>query len=176
MVPVQRHTKLEDIDEAAMASPDKIFMLIVEDFDSFCDNMPIVWRRINTMGVGGIPPNVWIGASIHNQKEADQRMRRLVKIRARILFLFLKSGHNQRIDLKPGLVAWRCANCGRKDGYGRVKRPSECPTGSICNGSRINPQIHWVVSMDRYESQARATRCANLGIAFWDGKSLEVPE
>jgi hypothetical protein len=176
MVPVQRHTNLEDIDKEAMQHPDTTFMLIVEDFDFFCDNMPIVWRRINAMGVGGIPPNVWIGASINNQKEADTRMRRLVKIRARVLFLFLKAGHPQTLDLKAGLIAWRCANCGRKDGYNRMKRPEACPSGMICDGARINPQIHWVVSMDAYESEARATRCARLGIAFWDGETIEVPE
>jgi hypothetical protein len=176
LVPVHRHTDLEEVGRTVEGEPNTKFLLLVEDFDHFNDNMPASWRRMSSLGGGGIPSNVWVGAGISSQKEADERMRRLVKIRARVLFILLKKNHNQSIDLKPGLIAWRCQNCGRRDGYGRMKRPEECPTGSICEGAKLGPQIHWVVSMEEYESDARAKRCARLGVAFWDGKSLEVPE
>jgi hypothetical protein len=157
--------------------PRTTFLLLVEDFDHFNENMPASWRRMGSLGAGGIPPNVWLGASINSQKEADERMHRLVKIRARVLFVMLKKGHDQKIDLKPGLIAWRCSNCGVRGGYGRLNRPGVCTTGTICDGAKLNPQIHWVVSMDPYESDARAKRCERLGVAFWDGeKMLEVPE
>ena len=151
-------------------------MLLIEDFDDFSQRMPDLWRRMNAMGVGGIPPNVWVGAGIDTQKEADERMRRLVKIRARILFLVLKKGHRQDIDLFHGLIAWRCSSCGLRGGYAHLKRPEKCPSGSICDGAKLNPQIHWVVSMDPYKSGSREARCDRLEIAFWDGQSTEVPE
>jgi hypothetical protein len=176
LVPVHRHTDLEEVGRTAEGEPLTTFMLLVEDFDDFSSRMPGLWRRMNALGSGGIPPNVWVGAGLDSQKETDERMRRLVKIRARVLFLVLKKDHNQSLDLKAGLIAWRCQNCGRRDGYNRVRRPSSCASGSLCDGALLGPQIHWVVSMDPYESDARATRCARLGIAFWDGKSLEVPE
>lgn len=177
LVPVHRHTDLEEVARVAEGEPKKTLLVLVEDFDHFSDTMPASWRRMDSLGVGGIPPNVWVGAAITTQKEADDRMRRLVKIRARVLFLVLKKGHDQKMDLKSGLIAWRCSNCGRRGGYDRLRRPAKCPTGDICEGAKFNPQIHWVISMDAYESNTgRATRCSNLGIAFWDGVSLEVPE
>lgn len=176
-MPVHRHTDLEHLARVAEGEPRTTFLVLVEDFDHFSENMPADWRRLTSLGGGGIPPNVWVGAGISNQKEADERMKRLVKIRARVLFLMLKKDHDQKIDLKAGLIAWRCSNCGVRGGYGRITRPGACPTGSVCNGSKLNPQIHWVISMDPYESNTgRAKRCSNLGIAFWDGVSLEVPE
>lgn len=176
-MPVHRHTDLEELARTVEGEPRTKFLLLVEDFDHFNDNMPDAWRRLTSLGGGGIPPNVWVGAGIATQEEADERMRRLVKIRARVLFILLKKSHDKKIDLKPGLIAWRCSNCGVRGGYGRLTRPGVCPTGSICNDAKLNPQIHWVVSMDPYENNTgRATRCSNLGIAFWDGLSLEVPE
>jgi hypothetical protein len=176
LVPVHRHTNLEDVDMAATANPTITFMLAVEDFDSFGGNMPATWRRMSSVGDGGIPPNVWVGASINSQKEADERMHRLVKIRARVLFLMLKKGHPQVIDLKAGLIAWRCTNCGRRDGYNRFTRPKVCPSGTMCDGALLGPQIHWVVSMDPYKSSHRSHRCERLGVAFWDNQSMQVPE
>jgi len=149
-------------------------MLAIEDFDHFNSSMPAQWLRMPPSG--GIPPNVWVGACVFTQKEADEGMKRLVAIRARKLFVMLKKGHDQRIDLSHGLIAWRCSKCGRKGGYARLKRPGVCPTGAVCQGSEINPQIHWVVSMDAHEKYSLATRCADLGVAFWDGVKTEVPE
>jgi hypothetical protein len=175
LVPVYRHTDLEEVCRTVEGEVNSTFLLLIEDFDHFNDNMPESWRRMNSLGGGGIPPNVWIGAGVSTQQEADERMRRLVKLRARILFVLLKKNHDKKIDLKQGLIAWRCSNCGDRGGYGRINRPDKC-TRSICEGAVLKPQIHWVVSMETYENDARATRCKRLGVAFWDGKSLEVPE
>jgi hypothetical protein len=177
MVPAYRHTDLGAINRAAENEPQTTFLVVVEDFDWFNEAMPDLWRRMSSTGMGGIPSNVWIGAGIKAQKEADELMRRLIKIRARVLFLMLKKGHRQALDLYAGLIAWRCRNCGRREGFARLNRPKVCPSGTLCDGALLGPQIHWVVSMDPYESSARAKRCARLGVAFWDGETnLEVPE
>jgi hypothetical protein len=177
LIPVNANTDFEEIDRTAQGEKDSRFMLVIEDFDHFSDNMPNTWRRMDSLGGGGIPPNIWVGASVMHQQEADKRMKRLVKIKARVLFLLLKKGHDKKIDLKAGLIAYRCSNCGTRGGYGRMNRPTKCGQGTICEGAGLNPQIHWVVSMDPYENNSgRAARCKRLGVAFWDGESIEVPE
>jgi len=169
---VQRHTKLDDVAKDITDNPVKQFLLLVEDFEHFGREMPEQWRRMPPNG--GIPPNVWVGASIETQKEADERSKLLVKIRARRLFLFLKK-NCPGVDLKPGLIAWRCSNCGRKDGYGRMKRPTECPSGNICASAKLDPQIHWVVSLNHL-GYTTITTCSEFGVAAWDGQTLEIPE
>jgi len=176
LVPIHRHTDLEEVGRTVEGEPNTKFLLLIEDFDHFNDNMPAPWRRMDSLGGGGIPRNVWIGAGVSTQAEADERMRRLVKLRARILFILLKKNHDKKIDLKAGLIAYRCSHCGTRGGYGRLTRPKKCDQGTICEGAVLNPQIHWVVSMETYENNARAKRCDRLGVAFWDGDSLEVPE
>lgn len=177
LVPVHRHTNLVELEKDIDNNPGVVFMLTIEDFDHFGRGMPERWLRMPPDG--GIPPNVWVGASISTQGEASERMRRLVKVRARKLFILLKKGHHKPIDLKAGLIAWRCSLCGRKDGYGRMRRPKKCPSGSICVDATIDSQIHWVVSMDTYENFGKAklpALCAEMGVAFWDGQSTQVPE
>jgi hypothetical protein len=173
-VPIQRHTDFEALEANISDNPNHTFILAVEDFDHFCQSMPSMWLRMPPKG--GIPKNVWVGACVATQKEADERMKRLVKIRARKLFVLLKKNHPSTIDLKAGLIAWRCSLCGRKDGYNRMTRPKTCPSGSICEDATINPQIHWVVSMDEHKQTHLADLCAKMGVAFWDGKSIQVPE
>lgn len=175
LVSVQKHSDLDGLSEIVAEHPKQTFLLVAENFDIFNAALPPLWLRMPPDG--GIPKNVWVGAAVHTQQEADERMRRLVRIRARKLFIMLKKGHDQRIDLSMGLIAWRCSNCGRKDGYGRLKRPEECPTGMLCKDkSEIDPQIHGVMSMDPHKSSKLAELCAKRGVAFWDNQSLEVPE
>ncbi len=165
----------EGLRKAVEGETQSTFMLLVEDFDLLGRVLPMQWLRMPPEG--GIPKNVWVGAAIKTQKEANERMKRLVKIRARKLFIMLKKGHDQNIDLHAGLIAWRCSNCGRKDGYNRMRRPEKCPSGLICSDATIEPQIHWVVSMDTYKAESNlAILCDRRGVALWDNQSLQVPE
>lgn len=172
LVPILSETNLEDLHKTVEGETESIFMLLVEDFDLLGRALPSQWLRMPPDG--GIPKNVWIGAAIKTQKEANERMKRLVKIRARKLFIMLKKGHDQDIDLQAGLIAYRCSNCGRKDGYNRLRRPEKCPSGLICADATIDPQIHWVASMDTHQNLTKL--CAEMGVAFWDNQSLQVPE
>lgn len=174
LVTVQHDSDLSDIEEKVKDNPDHTFLLLVEDFDLLGRALPALWLRMPPEG--GIPKNVWVGAAIKTQKEANERMKRLVKIRARRLFIMLKKGHDQNIDLHAGLIAWRCSNCGRKEGYNRMRRPEKCPSGLICSDATIEPQIHWVVSMDIHSAASLPLLCAKMGAAFWDNHSLQVPE
>jgi hypothetical protein len=168
-MPIQRHTDFESLEANVADNPVTQFLLLVEDFDAFNKNMPARWLRMPPEG--GIPTNVWIGASINTQKEADKRLQRLMRLRARVRFAYLKKGHD-KIDLSHALVAWRCSICGRAEGYGRLKRPDKCPTGTICADAHWLPQIHWVIDLD----MQAAHQCEQFGVALWDGQSLQVPE
>jgi hypothetical protein len=173
LVPVQRHTDLAEIERAVSDNPTSIYMLLVEDFDHFSENMPDLWRRIGAQGQGGIPPNAWIGAGFQTQEEADQRIPRLVKLRPRKRFLLFKKGKEADIRIGKYLDAWRCLNCGRR---GDAPRPERCPSGNICADMEIGPQIHWVVSMDCFHGADMATYCSKNGVALYDNQSMELPE
>ena len=174
LVPTNRDSDYKALESNIDDNPNCQFLLVVEGFDLFFDNLPANWLRMPPDG--GIPRNVWIGAAVGRQKDVDERVRRLMKMRARKLFIMLKRPVQEGIYLDDALVAWRCSNCGRKEGFGRMLRPKECPSGSICEGSTLNPQIHWVVSMDPIQGDKIAKLCAKRGVAFWDSKSYEVPE
>lgn len=174
LVPISNDTDSEELRKTVEGETKSTFLLLVEDFDLLGRVLPAQWFRMPPEG--GIPKNVWVGAAVKTQEHASEGMKRLVKIRARKLFIMLKKGHDQDIDLRAGLVAWRCSHCGRKDGYGRILRPKKCPTGLICSDAVIDPQIHWVVSMDPHRNSKLAVLCSCLGVAFWDNQSLQVPE
>lgn len=174
LVPVARHTDFKEVEEAVDLQPNCIFMLLVEDFDLFNERMPDRWRRMPPDG--GIPPNVWVGASFKTQEELDSRAPRLRKIRARKLFLYGRADR-EPIDIELELIPWRCMNCGRR---GDVKVPVDCPTGSLCAiENKIEPQIHWVIDMlpqDDDPTQHYFSECSTWKVALWDYGSKEVPE
>jgi hypothetical protein len=161
--------------EALLASEVKkgvIFMFVVEDFDYFIAALPSLWRRPHAQG-GGFPPNVWVGAAFSTQKQLDDRATRLLKIKARRLFLMAKRDH-EPFECFKYLEPWRCMNCGRR---GFTEWPLYCPTGAICQDEdKIMPQISWLVDMERDEDLRLDEVCEGMRVALWDGAKKEVPE
>lgn len=174
LVLVPPHGDLQLVSKAVKENPNHKYLLVVENFDTFSKQLPEEWLRMPPDG--GIPPNVWVGALIETQKEADERMKRLVRIRARRLFIVLKANHMPDLDLRAGLVASRCSNCGRKEGYARLQRAKKCVSGDICSNATLDPQIHLVTGMGKVDIDGIAKTCSKYGVALWDGESLEVPE
>lgn len=164
---------LEGLGETIASNKDKTFLLLTDSLDSFAKKTPSAWWRMPPEG--GIPPNAWVGVSTNTQKETFEGMRRLIKIRATKLFVHLKRGHDPFVDLKPGLISWRCSNCGRKDGFNRINRPTKCASGNICHQSELGPQIHWVIDMSDNSSTKLKSLCADLGVAFWGSNNKEIP-
>lgn len=157
---------------AAEANPSVVFMFLVEDFDYFSKEMPELWRRPVAQG-GGLPSNVWVGAAFTTNKELEERATRLLKIRARRLFLVAKRGH-ETPELFDYLQPWRCMSCGRR---GFTEWPAFCPTGTLCvDEDKIMPQIGWLVDMDRHKDSQLKQVCEAMRVALWDDASTEVPE
>lgn len=151
---------------------DAVFMFVVEDFDYFIKAIPSLWRRPHAQN-GGFPPNVWVGAAFSNQEELDERAPKLLKIRAKRLFLLAKEDHEPFETFKH-LEPWRCMNCGRR---GFTEWPLFCPTGALCQDEdKIMPQISWLVDLDRDEDLQLDKVCAGMRVALWDGVKREIPE
>lgn len=172
LVMVQEDTDIEEVAKAAAEDLGTTYMLLVEDFDLFNREIPDSWRRMPP--TGGFPFNVWVGAAFVTIDEADERASRLLKIRARRLFLVAKKGHETLSELSRNMEPWRCMHCGRR---GFTEVPERCPTGSICAGMEhlILPQITWLVDMDRDKESEMRQVCAFYQVALWDGVVREVP-
>lgn len=164
-----------NLGEALLATEvkkNKIFMFVVEDFDYFAQQIPSLWRRPHVQD-GGFPPNVWVGAAFSTQRELDERAEKLLKIRAKRLFLMAKADH-EPFECFKYLEPWRCMNCGRR---GFTEWPTFCPSGAMCqDDDLIMPQIGWLVDMDRDEDLRLKDVCEGMRVALWDGVVKEVPE
>ena len=110
-------------------------------------------------------PNVWIGATIVNQAEADRDIPKLLDVPARVRFLSMEPLLGP-VDLGAWIEPWdECGNCGASFDF-EAGRPDECPgcgkTGCMCTGfgsvlrnefdeadGRIEvpelPAINWVI-------------------------------
>ena len=98
---------------------------------------------------GGIPPNIALGVPVNNRRSlwAAAVLR---KSRAKTLFLSLYNYDFDVEHLDEHLSAWRCLHCGRR---GMGTRPTACPSGSICMGEKIGPQIE--ILFDKTPNRAK---------------------
>jgi protein gp37 len=58
----------------------------------------------------GVPPNLWLGATIVNQEEADRDIPKLLEVPARVRFLSMEPLLGAA-DLRKWLDPWTCADC-----------------------------------------------------------------
>ncbi len=120
---------------------------------------------------GGFPANVWVGTQVLTQEEVDKRLPLLMQLRARRLFVLAFDHHDHDLGLDRYLANWRCSNCGVR---GKTPRPEKCPTGTLCVGEKLDPQIHWLI--DELASIFLREQCKTFGVSYWDGvEHLEVP-
>ena len=82
-------------------------------------------------------PNVWIGATIVNQAEADRDIPKLLDVPARVRFLSMEPLLGP-VDLGAWIEPWNeCGNCGASFDF-EAGRPDECPEcgkkGCMCTG------------------------------------------
>lgn len=121
-------------------------------------------------------PNVWLGATIVNQAEADRDIQKLARTRAAVRFLSIEPMLGE-IDLHLVTKTWapgRCNHCCNGD---RCDDPSHfdrarCPH---CRGTGGQP-VHWVIcggesgpgARPMHPNSARSLRdqCAAAGVPF----------
>ena len=111
------------------------------------------------------PENVWIGATIVNQTEADRDIPKLLQVPARVRFLSMEPLLGP-VDLGSWIEPWNeCGNCGTSFDF-EAGRPDKCPecgrTGCMCTGfgsvlrhefdnadGRLEvpelPEINWII-------------------------------
>lgn len=132
-------------------------------------NVPIMLRHI---GVEKLPENVWLGATIVNQAEADRDIPKLLATPARVRFLSMEPLLGP-VDL--GRHLWKC--CGSPvpghpgDGWMQPPDPPEC-----CGDHQPVDALHWVIvggesgpgARPMHPDWTRSLRdqCATAGVAF----------
>ncbi|KJK22085.1 hypothetical protein UB46_23500 [Burkholderiaceae bacterium 16] len=121
---------------------------------------------------GRLPSNVWLGATICNQEEADRDIPKLLAVPARVRFLSMEPLLGP-VDL--GRHLWKC--CGamipgnQGDGWMQPPDPPEC-----CQCPEPREQLHWVIvggesgasARPMHPDWARSLRdqCAAAGVPF----------
>jgi len=117
-------------------------------------------------------PNVWLGATIVNQAEADRDIPKLLEVPARVRFLSMEPLLGP-VDL--GRHLWKC--CGQPvpghpgDGWMQPPDPPEC-----CGDLEPADKLHWVIvggesgpgARPMHPDWARSLRdqCAAAGVPF----------
>lgn len=101
----------------------------------------IVTKRIgNAAGMieaaGGMPDNVWLGATIVNQAEADRDIPKLLATPARVRFLSMEPLLGP-VNLEPWLAPDEaCEGCDDGEGYGNRCGRDDIPRGEQCPWKR----------------------------------------
>lgn len=101
------------------------------------DAQPLSWWLQKWLEEGNPPHNVWIGATVVNQAEADRDIPKLLEVPARVRMLSMEPLLGP-VDLGAWIEPWNeCGNCGASFDF-EAGRPDECPecgkTGCMCTG------------------------------------------
>jgi protein gp37 len=115
------------------ATPHLTWLLLTKRIGNVLGMVPPSWLE-----PGGWPKNVWLGATIVNQEEADRDIPKLLAVPARVRFLSMEPLLSA-VDLTPHL-------------WGRPKPCDDCPKDADCEcgyarrGKIFNdPALHWVI-------------------------------
>ncbi|PFH29082.1 phage Gp37/Gp68 family protein [Burkholderia sp. JKS000303] len=133
-------------------------------------NVPTMLRHI---GVERVPDNVWLGATIVNQEEADRDIPKLLAVPARVRFLSMEP------LLGPVDVRFAFADAGviccRTCGY-RTNDPSHGPCPNDGSTLRSDVGVDWVIVGGESGTEARPMhpdwardlrdQCAAAGVPF----------
>nr|WP_241022473.1 phage Gp37/Gp68 family protein [Burkholderia sp. Se-20373] len=147
-------------------------------------NVPMMLRHI---GVERLPDNVWLGATIVNQEEADRDIPKLFAVPARVRFLSMEPLLGP-VDLRLPTRIWtnsaggrNCDHCCNGD---RCDDPTHCERGRpdwlvrcpYCRGTGRGKPIDWVIvggesgpgARPMHPDWARSLRdqCSVAGVAF----------
>lgn len=116
------------------------------------------------------PANVWLGATVVNQEEADRDIPKLLATPARVRFLSMEPLLGP-VDLKPHLL--QCCGCFEEGHPGSYWEPPEGP--SCCNQPE-STDLHWVIAGGESGLGARPShpdwyrslrdQCAAAGVPF----------
>lgn len=135
---------------------------------------------------GGLPDNVWLGATIVNQKEAERDIPKLAAIDAAVRFLSMEPLLGP-VDLESGLFYQPCPNS--LDGLQMDPSTGMYECCSRCDFSGVGEElaIHWVIvggesgpgARPMHPDWARSLRdqCERAGVRFlfkqWGDHSLD---
>lgn len=112
-------------------------------------------------------PNVWIGATICNQAEADRDIQKLVAVPATVRFLSMEPLLGA-VDIAKWLDPWTCSNCGHHGSY-QDTGPDRC---SICDVELVDGEhgdgVCPVCGISEAQSDEAGGTCPNcVSVTGW---------
>ncbi len=117
------------------------------------------WDWLHDWTCGSPPPNVWLGATVVNQEEADRDIPKLLATPARVRFLSMEPLLGP-VSLVPHFAS--------RDGFG--------PDGQFSDRSGLCGRLHWIIAGGESGPGARPSQlewyrslrdqCAAAGVAF----------
>lgn len=142
------------------ATPNLDWLLLTKRIGNVKSMVPWGWLEKPSSGIGGWPANVWLGATICNQAEADRDIPKLLAVPARVRFLSMEPLLG-RVDLCEHLGMW-------------WNQTMQCFESS---SARFNPRgLGWVIVGGESGPSARPmlpewasslrSQCAAAGVPF----------
>jgi protein gp37 len=96
-------------------------------------------RMMDWFAETSVPPNVWCGVSVEDQRRADERIPDLLNIAATVRYVSAEPLLGP-LDLAPYMVPARV-----RLGYREVLERHPCDHARIPAHLRLRPHIHWVI-------------------------------
>lgn len=125
-----------------------------------------VMRLIPKRWRAGLPPNVWIGASVENQEAADERIPHLLRVPVRVRFLSLEPllGPVDLTDIKE-----------RPDGLGHHFSALECDVDPEDDGDFGGRSLDWLIIGGESGRKARPCDVSWIRDLRDQGRAAGVP-
>lgn len=123
-------------------TPELDWLLLTKRIGNVKAYMPITWREGQ--------PNVWLGATVVNQEEADRDIPKLLDVRARVRFL----------SIEPMLGPIDLTNVPLGGGHGHHEFDPIITGNPLRRAQRDDPSVHWVIAGGESGPHARPPRLA----------------
>ncbi|MGN6107736.1 MAG: DUF5131 family protein [Kofleriaceae bacterium] len=145
------------------------WLLLTTRPERILELIPERWRA-------GLPPNVWVGASVENQEAADERIEHLQRVPARVRFLSVEpllGPVNVGEWVSPLQVCPACTT------EYRTAEPRSCCGDDLeveyGVAMRTSPPIHWLIIGGESGPKARPCDVAWIRNLVRQGRDADVP-
>lgn len=102
-----------------LQTPHLDWLLLTKRIGNAAEMLDVAFRAVHAQRetwANNIPENVWIGATITNQAEADRDIRKLLDVPAAKRFLSMEPLLGP-VNIEKWLDPWTCSNCGHHGGF-----------------------------------------------------------
>lgn len=117
----------------------------------------------------GLPPNVWTGVTIENQRRANERLNTLVKIKSHLRFVSMEPLVGA-VDLRPWIGRWEmCSHCGEASDPDEGTEKDICPK---CGAEGFLVSLWGDHQVDAYRTGLRYYEGDENALEWHDGPDI----